>query len=374
MIEVPFFDLGPAGKARRQRLHSALDKVIDSGYYVGGSAVSEFERNFAEYLGATECVGVGNGLDGLRIGLEALGIGPGDEVIVPGYTFYASWLAVAQTGATPVPVDVDLETAAIDIAAIGAAITSETRAIMVVHLYGVPADLATLRELADSAGIALIEDAAQSHGAKSGLAMTGSMGDFASFSFYPTKNLGALGDGGAIVTGSGELAATARSRRSYGQGDSKYEHVDTGWNSRLDSLQAVFLLDGLGQLDEQNQRRREIASTYLSSLGADASKVIGSAVMSESVWHHFVLRAADRQGVRDHFRGLGIGTDIHYPYFFGSVEPMKRYPSFDVPLPNSKKLSEEVLSFPISPWLEDVQIARVADAFARVPREMLAQD
>jgi dTDP-3-amino-3,4,6-trideoxy-alpha-D-glucose transaminase len=372
VTDIPFFDLGPSGKSRRRRLHSALDEVIDAGFYVGGRAVSEFERRFADYLGATECVGVGNGLDGLRIGLEALGIGPGDEVIVPGFTFYASWLAVTQTGATPVPVDVNLETAAIDIEAISAAITSKTRAILVVHLYGIPADLAALRHLADSSGLALIEDAAQSHGAKSGLAMTGSIGDFASFSFYPTKNLGALGDGGAIVTGSSSLASTARSRRSYGQGTSKYEHVDTGWNSRLDSLQAVFLLDGLGQLDQQNRRRREIASTYLDSLGSAADKVIGSASISDSVWHHFVLRTSDRKGVRDYFRELGIGTDIHYPYFFGSVEPMMKYSGFKASLPNSMRLSEEVLSFPISPWLEDGQIARVADAFAGLSSEMIS--
>jgi len=373
VTDIPFYDLGPLGRARREQLHLALDEVIDSGYFVGGRAVTDFERSFAEYLGAAECVGVGNGLDGLRIGLEALGITPGDEVIVPGFTFYASWLAVTQVGATPVAIDVDPGTAVITVAAAAAAITPKTRAIMVVHLYGIPADLAGLRDLADSAGVALVEDAAQSHGAKSGSAMTGSVGDFASFSFYPTKNLGALGDGGAIVTGSPSLAAIARSRRSYGQGNSKYEHVDTGWNSRLDSLQAVFLNEGLTQLDQMNQRRRNIAYRYLEALGPKASNVVGGARASESVWHHFVLRTADRQGVRNHFSGLGIGTDIHYPYFFGSVAPMMKYHASAGRLTNSKKLSESVLSFPISPWLTDDQVDRVTDAFASLSGELISE-
>ncbi len=373
MADIPFYDLGPAGDARRKELHDALDRVIDGGFYVGGPSVSEFENAFAGYVGANECVGVGNGLDGLRIGMEALGIKPGDEVIVPGFTFYASWLAITQLGAVPVPVDVDVSTASLDIASARTAITPRTKAIMVVHLYGIPADLDAHRKLADEAGIWLVEDAAQSHGALAGGVMTGSVGDFASFSFYPTKNLGAFGDAGAIVTNSETLAKTARSRRSYGQGDSKYDHVDSGWNSRLDTLQAEFLSGGLARLELQNIRRREIASKYLDALGVGSRKVIGESLRSHSVWHHFVLRTADRDAVRKHFVDVGIGTDIHYPYCFDDVTPLKQY-SGSASLPNSRTLSRQVLSFPISPLLTDDEVDRVAAGLASLPLGLIATD
>lgn len=365
MADVPFYDLGVAGRERRENLHSALDAVIDGGYFVGGSPVVDFERQFADYIGARECVGVANGLDGLRLAMEALGIGRGDEVIVPGFTFYASWLAVIQLGAIPVPVDVDPETGGIDVTLVPAAITTKTRAIMVVHLYGIPGSMADLRRIADDAGILLLEDAAQSHGAMSDAGMTGTVGDAAAFSFYPTKNLGALGDGGAVTTASAEVAATVRRRRSYGQGASKYEHVDTGWNSRLDTLQAAFLSQGLLDLDAQNFRRRETAATYLAALGPLAARVVGASHVRDSVWHHFVVRAHDREAVSRHFADAGVGTDVHYPYWFGDVPALRGY---SVPrLPVSESLAGEVLSFPISPWLRADEVARVADAFASLP-------
>lgn len=371
MPDIPFYDLKPAGNERRRSLHDVLDEVLDGGYFVGGAPVADFEQRFANYLGVRECVGVGNGLDAMRIGMEGLGIGPDDEVIVPGFTFFATWLAITQVGATPVPVDVDLNTASLDVAATIAAITAKTRAIIVVHLYGIPADLAALRQVADEAGISLIEDAAQSHGAKSAELLTGSVGDFAAFSFYPTKNLGALGDGGAIVTNSMELATSARSRRSYGQGLSKYEHVDTGWNSRLDSIQAAFLSEDLPNLDARNQRRRSIASAYLDALGSGAEGVIGGDHFLESVWHQFVVRVSDRDRVRQHFNQHGVSTDIHYPYHFNDVEPLKRYWSSSV-LPNSKMLSRQVLSFPISPWLAESEVAQVVKGFATLPHDLIA--
>ena len=370
MADIPFYDLGVAGRQRREHLHAALDSVIERGYFVGGAAVTDFEREFADYLGSGECVGVGNGLDGLRLALEVLGVGPGDEVIVPGFTFYATWLAVMQVGAIPVPVDVDSSTASIDVAAIEAAATPKTRAILVVHLYGIPAALAELRRLADVLGVALIEDAAQSHGAISDAGMTGTVGDMSSFSFYPTKNLGALGDGGAVTTNSPELAAAVRRRRSYGQGASKYEHVDTGWNSRLDTLQAAFLSDGLRSLDAQNSRRRAVARRYLGALGDRADRVIGFARIDDSVWHHFVVRSADRDAVRAYFGDRGIGTDIHYPYFFADVPAMTGFES--APLPRARQLSAEVTSFPISPWLDDDEVDRVAEAFAGLPARLLS--
>lgn len=365
MRDIPFYDLGVAGRTRRAELHAALDTVIDGGYFVGGAPVVDFERQFADYLGSRECVGVANGLDGIRIVLEALGVGPGDEVIVPGFTFYATWLAVTQVGATPVPVDVESATAGMVVSQVAAAVTAKTRAILVVHLYGIPAPLAALRRIADEAGIALVEDAAQSHGAMSDAGMTGTVGDAASFSFYPTKNLGAFGDGGAVTTDSPELALVVRRRRSYGQGASKYEHVDTGWNSRLDSLQAAFLSAGLRRLDTQNARRREIAEIYLGALGTLSARVVGADRAVDSVWHHFVLRATNREAVRAHFAERGIGTDVHYPYFFADVAPLRFYRSG--PLPVSKRLAAEVTSFPISPWLNDAEVDRVAYAFATLP-------
>jgi dTDP-4-amino-4,6-dideoxygalactose transaminase len=371
MPDIPFFDIAAGVASRREQLHTALDEVIEGGYFVGGAPVAEFEQRFAEMVGSTECVGLGNGLDALRIGIEALGIGQGDEVIVPGFTFYATWLAVMQTGAVPVAVDVGLETASIDLDGIEAAITGATKAILVVHLYGIPAPLAELRQIADKAGIALIEDAAQSHGARSGGIVTGSAGDFAAFSFYPTKNLGALGDGGALTTSSETLARVARSRRSYGQGASKYDHIDTGWNSRLDTLQAVFLSQSLDRLAEQNDRRRQIAGRYLSALGSSASAVVGEKHRDASVWHHFVLRTVDRDAVREHFAALGVGTDIHYPYFIDTVGPMAAYPPASE-LPNSRLLSEQVLSFPMAPWLTSDQVDRICSAFASLPASLVA--
>ena len=290
---------------------------------------------------------------------------------MPGFTFYATWLAVTQTGAIPVPVDVEMHTASIDVSSVAAAITPRTKAVIVVHLYGIPSDLLALSRLAIARGIHLVEDAAQSHGARSGAVMTGSIGDFSAFSFYPTKNLGALGDGGAIVTNSAELAISARRRRSYGQGASKYEHVDTGWNSRLDSLQAAFLAEALPNLDAQNQRRRAIASAYLEALGSEADSVIGNAQHSESVWHHFVLRASDRASVQNHFSARHINTDVHYPYHFASVEPLKKYGSLGL-LPHSEALSREVVSFPISPWLTDIEVSQVIDGFTALPRTFIA--
>ncbi len=371
MTEVPFYDLRPAVWARRAALRKALEATLDGGYFVGGTAVAKFEQEFASYLRVQECVGVGNGLDALRIGMEALGIGSGDEVIVPGFTFYATWLAVIQSGAKPVPVDIDINTASISLSSITQALTKRTKAIVVVHLFGIPANLVALRDAANEAGVYLIEDAAQSHGANSGHFLTGSVGDFAAFSFYPTKNLGALGDGGAITTNSTSIAATARSRRSYGQGDNKYEHIDTGWNSRLDSLQAAFLSNDLPNLDSLNARRREIASVYIESLGPSSAAVVGGQNPSESVWHQFVLRTTVRDQACEFFGELGVHTDIHYPYFFNNVVPLKRFvSSWDLPI--SRLLSEQVVSLPISPWLTEREISAVAGALAALPQGLIA--
>lgn len=375
MAEVPFFDLRAQVQGYRREFHAALDDVLDSGYFIGGGAVEQFERAWAARVGATHGVGVGNGLDAIRLILEGYGIGPGDEVIVPAFTYYASWLAVQQVGATLVPVDVELSTAGIDASTVAAAITSATRAILVVHLYGIPADLTALRRLAADHGLKLIEDAAQAHGAARDGLTVGSAGDAAAFSFYPTKNLGALGDAGGVTTDDAELAARIRSRRSYGQGSQKYEHVDTGWNSRLDPLQAAFLSVHLAELDVFTARRREIAAAYWDALGEGADLAVGPRDVADSVWHHFVLRAADRAALRSALAEAGVGTDVHYPYSIRDIrpiEPLVRYP--DLSLARAETLGREVVSLPMGPWMTDAQVSHVAEALRRLPRELLAGD
>ncbi|HWL00875.1 MAG TPA: DegT/DnrJ/EryC1/StrS family aminotransferase [Microbacteriaceae bacterium] len=373
MAEVPFFDLGAQARDHRSEYHAALDEVIDSGYFVGGAAVERFEHAWAQRVGAEHGVGVGNGLDAIRLILEGYGIGMGDEVIVPAFTYYASWLAVQQVGATLVPVDVELATAAIDVRAVEAAITSETRAILAVHLFGIPADLAALGELARANGIKLIEDAAQAHGAVRDGLQVGSGSDAAAFSFYPTKNLGALGDAGGVTTDDSALAMRIRSRRSYGQGAQKYEHVDTGWNTRLDPLQAAFLSIHLRELDQFTARRREIASVYWDALGDSADYVVGPRDVTDSVWHHFVVRAADRAELRGAFSAHGVATDVHYPYSIRDIRPLDPFvrlaePSFD----RAEALGREVVSLPMGPWMSDAQVDQVAETLRVLPRELFA--
>lgn len=346
----------------------AFEETLDSGWFIGGPAVEEFEADFAQYVGVEHCVALGNGLDAIRIGLEAAGVRAGDEVIVPGFTFYATWLAVLQVGATPVPVDVD-ENGSIDVAATEAAVSARTRAVLPVHLFGIPADMVTLAALAQRHGLLLIEDGAQAHGAWSAGRRVGAIGDVGAFSFYPTKNLGALGDAGALTTNAYDIAEIARRRRSYGQGASKYDHVDTGWNSRMDPIQARVLRDGLRALDAGNERRRVIASAYRDALGDAAGALIGGTDIAGSVWHHCVVRVTDRERFVATMTDAGIGSDIHYPYYFGSV-PALRERLTDVPeLPRSRMLAASVVSLPNGTWLDDDDLGRVCDVLRSIPPE-----
>ncbi|MFT4285231.1 MAG: DegT/DnrJ/EryC1/StrS family aminotransferase [Protaetiibacter sp.] len=375
MAEVPFFDLGANERRLRERLHARLDEVLDGGYFVGGPIVERFERGFAEFVGAGFCAGVGNGLDAIRLILEAYGVGQGDEVIVPAFTYYASWLGVMQTGARIVAVDVDPDTANIDPTLVEAAITPRTRAILAVHLYGRPAAVEALRSIADRHGILLVEDAAQAHGALTPIGMTGAAGHAAAFSFYPTKNLGALGDAGAVTTSDPAIDRRIRSRRSYGQGSAKYDHVDTGWNSRLDPLQAAFLEVHLEHLDEWTAVRRRIAARYVEALGGAASSIIGADDIEGSVWHHVVVRAERRDDFRAHLLAQGVHTDVHYPYWLGEVAP-----ALDALAPGaatsgfaaSERLARTVTSLPVGPWMTDAQVDQVAAALANAPRDLIA--
>lgn len=365
-MNIPFFDLGRLITSEKQELHRALDVAIDSGYFVGGPSVSEFEQLFADYLGSKFFKGVGNGLDAIRLLLEAHNIGAGDEVIVPGFTYYATWLAVMQTGATLVPVDVSLENAAINPNLIEAAITPKTKAIIAVHLFGHAADMATIIDIANRHELLVFEDAAQAHGLVSNSGRVGTYGNGVAFSFYPTKNLGALGDGGGIATNSPEIAEKIVSRRSYGQGKSKYDHSDTGWNSRLDPIQAEFLKIHLQKLDEWNSYRRLIAASYIEALGNNASIALGINTPNQSVWHHFVISIPNPIETREMLlQDFGVNTDAHYPYFIKTVKPASNFVSeagATTKLPNSEILSNQVISLPMGPWMTSEEISRVCSS------------
>lgn len=369
-MKVPFFDLGAQFDKYRPELHAALDKTLDAGYFIGGNSVGEFESKFAEKTGSAWCSSVGNGLDALRLILEALDIGEGDEVIVPGFTFYATWLAVLQVGATPVFVDVEPSTANLDPEKINASINNRTKAVLVVHLFGQLANVKEILEICENHGVQLIEDCAQSHFASNSIGSAGTFGVAAAFSFYPTKNLGALGDGGAITTNDARIYDFVNSRRSYGRGVSKYEHVDLGWNSRLDSLQAEFLILHLSKIDEFIEVRRFIAQRYIDSLGSLCDYLVGPQQVSDSVWHHFVLKSRNRSRSIEILNNLGVGTDIHYPYFAETIAPVTRYlASKSSPLPagtlfNSESLANQVFSLPIGPWMSEAQIEHVTQGLA----------
>lgn len=330
-------------------LEGAFQRVMSAGIFIMGDELFRFEQNFAAYCQAKYCIGVGNGLDALHLILRGYGIGAGDEVIVPAHTFIATWLAVSQAGATPVPVDVDIQSGNINAALIESAITAKTRAIIPVHLYGQPADMGAIRKIADVHGLKVIEDAAQAHGARHLGQMAGSMGDAAGFSFYPGKNLGALGDGGAVVTNDPDLAARIFQLRNYGS-EAKYHHSTLGWNTRLDEMQAAFLNVKLGRLDGWNQARQIAATTYLSAL-SDVPDLTLPALSSgaESVWHLFVIRTPARNALQSHLAAHGIGSLVHYPvppHLQGAYASMgMKKGSFPV----AERWSDEALSLPLWP-------------------------
>jgi dTDP-4-amino-4,6-dideoxygalactose transaminase len=312
-MKVPFLDLRSQYDNLREKFDAGYNRVMESGCYILGEEVSDFEREFSDYCGVTHCIGVGNGLDALHLILRAYGIGHGDEVIVPANTYIATWLAVSHAGATPVPVEPDPRTFNIDPARIEAAVTPRTRAIMPVHLYGQPADMDPIMSVAGKHGLKVIEDVAQAQGARYKERRTGSIGHAAGHSFYPGKNLGAFGDGGAVTTNDGELADRVRALRNYGS-CKKYYNDYKGFNSRLDELQAAFLRVKLPKLDEWNERRRAIARYYIDGL-RDIPDLILPFVpdWAEPVWHLFVVRHPRRDLLGQRLAEAGIGTLIHYP-------------------------------------------------------------
>ncbi|MDG4827778.1 DegT/DnrJ/EryC1/StrS family aminotransferase [Solwaraspora sp. WMMD1047] len=361
-MRVPFLDLRAAYLELQGEIDAAVARVLASGWYLAGPEIEAFEAEFASYCDNRHCVAVASGSDALELTLRALDIGPGDEVIVPSHTFIATWTAVSATGARPVPVEPDEVTYLIDPARIEAAVTGRTRAIMPVHLYGQPVDLEAVVAVADRHGLAVVEDAAQAHGSRYRGRRIGSGTTATAFSFYPGKNLGALGDGGAVVTADPELADRLRLLRSYGS-RVKYRHEIRATNHRLDELQAAVLRVKLARLDEWNDRRRQVADRYLTELTGFADLTLPTvAAWSDPVWHLFVLRTPDRQQLQERLSAAGVDTLIHYP-----VAPHRTPAYADTPLaagayPIAERLADQVLSLPMGPHLSAEAVTAVVRA------------
>lgn len=359
-MKIPFLDLKASYLELKSELDLAYRRVMESGWYVLGQEVLAFEMEFASYCEVKHCIGVGNGLEALHLILRAMGISSGDEVIVPANTYIATWLAVTYAGAIPVPVEPDEKTFNINPLLIEGAITQRTKAILPVHLYGQSADMDPINEIAQKYGLKVIEDSAQAHGALYKGHRTGSLGDAAGFSFYPGKNLGAFGDGGAIVTDDADLADKIRLLRNYGS-QVKYQNEMKGFNSRLDELQAAFLRVKLAKLDEWNARREQIAEYFQINL----SKAIGLILPDvftgcKSVWHLFVVRHPQRNALQQHLTALGIQTLIHYPIPPHKQEAYSAYGYESYPL--SERIHRECLSLPIGPNMTLAEVKVVVHA------------
>ena len=354
-MKVPFFDFAGSFVDIKPEVETAISRVIDSGRTIMGPELEAFEREFAAYCDASHAIGVGNGLDALTLVLRAIGVGPGDEVIVPSQTFIATWLAVSHVGATPVPVDIDPVTYAIDAERIEAAVTSRTRAIIPVHLFGQVGDMDKINEIAELHSLFVLEDAAQAHGARYKERRCGSLGRAAAFSFYPTKNLGALGDGGAITTNDAALARGLRALRNYGSAE-KYVHEVVGYNSRLDEMQAAILRVKLKYLDEWNEARRGLAQQYQDKLAGIAGlKLPTQANWAEHVYHLFVVECDDRDALAASLREQGIDTLIHYPAppgrqkAYSDLKAEGRYPL-------GEAAAQRCLSLPMWPQMTTEQL------------------
>jgi len=358
-MNVPFLDLRPQYLELKDQFDAAYHRVAESGQFILGPEVESFESAFAAYCEAKHCVGVGNGLDALHLILRALDIGPGDAVLVPANTYIATWLAVSHAGATPVPIEPNERTYNIDPSRIEAAITKHTRAIIAVHLYGQPADMDPINEIASQYGLKVIEDAAQAHGARYKGKRVGSLGDVAGFSFYPGKNLGAWGDAGAVVTSDAMLARRVRVLSNYGS-QVKYYNERKGFNSRLDELQAAVLRIKLPNLDEWNDRRKRIAEEYLQMLEGSCDLTLPYVpIWADPVWHLFVVRHPKRDLLQEYLNQNGVGTLIHYPL---PPHLQAAYAELDYEhgqFPISEKMADEVLSLPMSSHLSTLELRHV---------------
>lgn len=355
---IPFLDLGAAYRELQTEIDESVARSLASGYYVGGPEVEAFEAEFATYCGATHAVGVANGLDALHLTLRAMNVGPGDEVIVPSNTYIATWLAVSQCGATPVPVEPDSLTFNIDPALIEAAITPRTKVILPVHLYGQPADMDPILAIARKHGLRVLEDGAQAHGARYKGQRLGAHGDAVAWSFYPGKNLGAMGDGGAVTTNDPQLADRIRMLRNYGS-RVKYVNEIQGYNSRLDPLQAAILRVKLAHLDEWNARRSVIAARYQHGLTNCGLTLPQVPHWTKPAWHLYVVQHTQRDALQKALAEVGVATLIHYPI------PPHLQAAYAVlglgrgSFPIAERIHAEVLSLPISPSMMLVEADRV---------------
>jgi dTDP-4-amino-4,6-dideoxygalactose transaminase len=347
---IPFLDLKAPYLELKAELDEAIQRAVSSGWFIGGPEVDQFEADYAAYCEVDHAVGVANGLDALHLALRAMGVGAGDEVIVPSNTYIATWLAVAQCGATPVPVEPDEATYNIDPTLIDLAVTSKTKVILPVHLYGQPADLDPILEIARKHGLRVLEDGAQAHGALYKGKRLGGYGDAVAWSFYPGKNLGAMGDAGAVTTNDPDLADRIKVLRNYGS-RVKYVNEVQGYNSRLDPIQAAILRVKLKFLDEWNNRRRVIANQYQKGLAKSGLILPTVPDWANPVWHLYVVRHANREGFQKQLESQGVSTLIHYPippHLQGGFKNMGLKKG-DFPI--AERIHDEIISLPISPSL-----------------------
>ena len=358
---VAFVSLAGTVSELRSALHESFERVLDRGIFVMGPELEAFEAEFARYCDAKHAVGTGNGTDALTLILRAMDVGSGDEVITPCHTFIATWLAISAVGATPVPVDVEPDTYTLSLDGVRAALGPRTKAVVAVHLYGHPVDMDPLNELCRSLGVRVVEDAAQAHGATYKGRPVGGLGDAAAFSFYPTKNLGAFGDGGAVMTNDADLARRVRLLRNYGS-ERKYVFDERGVNSRLDEMLAAFLRVKLTRLDGWNAARRRIAGRYLEGLEGLPLGLPVVRPWAEPVWYLFVVRTDRRDALAKSLGQRAIGTLVHYP-----IPPHRQAAYADLPVDSSavaisEAAADEVLSLPMWPHMTDGMVDRVARA------------
>ena len=358
---IPFLDLKAPFLELKQELDEAIARVVSSGWFIGGSEVDQFEADYASYCGATHAIGVANGLDALHLALRAMDVGPGDEVIVPSNTYIATWLAVSQCGATPVPVEPEARTFNIDPALIEAAITPRTKVILPVHLYGQPADMDPILAIARKHGLRVLEDGAQAHGARYKGQRLGAHGDAVAWSFYPGKNLGAMGDGGAVTTNDPQIADRLRVLRNYGS-RVKYVNEVQGYNSRLDPLQAAILRVKLAHLDDWNARRSAIAARYQQGLAGCGLTLPHVPDWGEPVWHLYVVQHLQRDTFNKTLGDAGVGTIIHYPIPPHLQQAYGHAGWKRGAFPLAEGMADQVLSLPMGPHMHAEQVAVVIDA------------
>lgn len=359
-MNIPFLDLKASYEEIQEEIDSSIQRVLASGLYVLGEEVEKFEVEYAQYCNAKYCIGLGNGMEAIHLGLLALGVGPGDEVIVPSNTYIATWLAVSQCGAVPIPVEPN-EFHNIDVNKIESALTGRTKVILPVHLYGQSVDLDPILLIAKKYNLKVLEDAAQAHGATYKGQKVGMHGDVVAWSFYPGKNLGAFGDAGGITTNSPEIARKIRMLRNYGS-EEKYINQEIGFNSRLDPIQAAVMRVKLKYLDIWNQRRSDIAKVYLDELSDSKITLPKKSNFSGHAWHLFVVNCQDRYSLMETLKKSGINTIIHYP-IPPHLQVAYQHLGFDKgSFPIAERLANQVISLPIGPHMTPKQVNHVVSS------------